>query len=161
MFSQKEEPVLHFLTVGLVKLCWRHSRTALFVYVLPFWLYLFSMIAVRLGSSTSPNDPPALTAGLYCAAILCLLLMLGSQLLGFRYAYGFLKIVCMIQIGVAGLFSLASIYSVSHNTTRSDFQFLPQSAEAIVTMFIMFLLFLTTVAVDLFKAFMENNRAME
>lgn len=153
--QKQDNQVFHFLTVGIVKLLWQYSRTALFLFVLPTWLFFFSQLGIVIGLSL---DDIAFATGFYCIGGLCFALMLASLWFGFRAAQGFCRIIALVQIAWATIFSLVSTYRNIFDSTGPPFE--PDSIECIVSLFGMFLLFIITVVVDTAKLFREQ-RAME
>lgn len=152
--QKQDNQVFHFLTVGIVKLLWQYSRTALFLFVLPTWLFFFSQLGIVIGLSL---DDVAFATAFYCVGGLCFVLMLGSLWFGFRAAQGFCRIIALIQIGWATIFSLVATY---RNIFDAGPPFEPDSIECIVSLFGMFLLFIITVLADTARLFREQ-RAME
>ncbi len=155
MQQKKDNQVFHFVTVGIVKLLWRFSRSAVLLFIFPTWLCLFSQLWIVIGLSISDV---AFATGFYCLAGLCFLLMLGSLWLGFRAAQGFCRIVALAQCIVATAFSLIAscrnIFDITGRICALD------SVESILTLFAMLVFFIVTVIGDTARLFMEQ-RAME
>src|SRR5215469_10232083 len=100
MQKKNDNQVVHFLTIGIVKLLWIHSRTALFLFVFPTWLFAFMQLGVVIGLELSDG---AFSIGFYFIAAICFSLMLGSLWLGFRAAQGLCRMIAVGQIGLATL----------------------------------------------------------
>ncbi len=148
MPQKKSDQFVYFLTIGIIRLLWRHSKAGLLLFVLPTWCYLVSQLAILIGLTVS--DDFAVALALYCFGGLCLLLMVGWMLLGLRITQGFCRAVALIQIAWAILFSLVATY----RTIRfSGFPLDPESTECIVSVSVMFILFIVTVLADLVRAF--------
>ncbi len=153
--QKKENPVIHFATVGIAKVLWIHSRAALFLFVIPTWLFAFTQLGIVIGLSLSTV---AYATGFYCIGGFCFFLMLGSLWLGFRLAQGFCRILALVQIGIATLFSLVAAYRNIVGPAGPPFE--PDSVETIVAVFLMFVLFVVIVLADVARAMM-GQRAIE
>ena len=152
---QKNNQLMHFLTVGIIKVLWRFSRTGLFGFVLPTWLFVFMQIGIVVGLAI---HNAAFATGLYCFGGFCFLLMLGSLWLGFRTAQGSCRIIAIIQMLSATAFALVTTYrNISH---PGGPPLEPKSVESVLSAFLMFVLFVIVVLIDASRMFSEQ-RAME
>ena len=152
--QKQDNQVFHFLTVGMGRLLWQYSRTALFLFFLPTWFFFFSQLGIVIGLAL---DDVAFATGFYCIGGLCFVLMLGSLWFGFRAAQGFCRIIALVQIAWATIFSLVATY---RNIFEAGPPFALDSIEAVVSVFGMFCLFCIVVLADAAKLFREQ-RAME
>jgi hypothetical protein len=155
MQKQKDNQVFHFVTIGIVKLLWIHSRTALFLFLFPAWLFAFMQLGVVIGLSLSEV---AFSSGFYFIAAICFLLILGSLWLGFRAAQGLCRMIALGQIGLATLFSLIATYRNIFNSSGPPFE--PDSVETVLAVCIMVVLFVVTILADILRVFMDR-RALE
>lgn len=144
-----------FFLFGLPRLLWQRSKVALFLYFIPFWVFV---LAVASFTAALASDPPY-AIGFYILGGLFFLLMLGSMVHGFRQSFGFVRIVSMLQMGTVIIFVTVAIYRAI-NAPQSDIPFAPESIECGIGLLTMTILFGITVITDLILAF-RNRRAME
>lgn len=146
---------MHFLTVGIIKVLWRYSRTGLFSFVFPTWLFVFMQIGIVIGLVV---HDVAFATGLYCFGAFCFLLMLGSLWLSFQTAQGFCRFLALLQMFIGTAFALVTTYrNISH---PGGPPLEPKSIESVLSAFLMFVLFVTVVLIDASRMFSER-RAME
>lgn len=142
----KYERLIHtrvstFLIFGLFKFLWKQSKTALFCYLVPFWLY----VAFMMGVTGARHGSWGAIVGFGGFALACFAGMAGSMWYGFQQSFGFCRIAAMIQMTVSGCFVLVATYrAIQAPFYESAFQV--RSPEAGIAIFVMFLLFIATIA---------------
>lgn len=144
-----------FLVFGLPQLLWKFSRTALFLYVVPCWIYIFVIAAVTIGLHCTL----LYAIVFYCLGTVFFFLMVGSMIYGFLKSLGFTRIISVLQIGVATVFTLVATYR-AFNVPPRQIPYEPRSLECVIVMLVMSLLFIITVLTDLLRVFF-NKQSME
>jgi hypothetical protein len=64
-----------FLLIGLPLKLWQCSRVSIFLYVIPFWTYIFFVIAVSIGFSSQFTN----AIWFYCLGVVLFIAMVGSM----------------------------------------------------------------------------------
>jgi hypothetical protein len=148
-----------FLIGGLPRLLWRYSRTSVLLFIIPWWLYVLSMIGVGFGVRGSVHDVWGLCIGLFFAALLPLIGMAGSMIYAYRNTFGVSKIIAAIQIPAATLFVIVATYRALC-TPLGRPPYAPQSVESVIAVLFMIFLFAIAVIADLVHQF-ANRQPME
>ncbi|HWS16949.1 MAG TPA: hypothetical protein VN223_03005 [Candidatus Elarobacter sp.] len=148
-----------FLIGGLPRLLWRYSRTSVLLFIIPWWLYVLSMIGVGFGVRSTVHDVWGLCVGLFFATLLPLIGMAGSMIYAYRNAFGISKIIAAIQIPTAALFVIVATYRALC-TPLGRPPYAPQSAESVIAVLFMIFLFVIAVVADIIRQF-TNRQSME
>jgi hypothetical protein len=151
-----QKRVAGFLIGGLPRLLWRYSRTSVLLFIIPWWLYVLSMIGVGFGVRGNVHDVWGLCVGLFFAALLPLIGMAGSMIYAYRNTVGFSKIIAAIQIPTATLFVIVATYRALC-TPLGRPPYAPQSADSAIAVLFMAFIFTLNVVIDLIHVFLSRR----
>ncbi len=160
-YGQYERMILsrlfRFSTLGIVVFLWKRSKPSLFLFLVPTWLYFFSMLGVvEALSSRMHHDSLGAIIGWAAFAAVCILLIGGSMWFGFQPTFGFGRVVAIAQMIVAGGFVLIGTYRAIVTPTAVS-PYAPQSAECWIAILLMLVLFAASLLNDLVRAYLARR----